>query len=198
MTKDEARELRKRMRTVSGREEVIEHCGTVCVNCGSEVNIQYHHIVPLECGGRDILSNMVALCGFCHCLAHSKQIRKIERELAGRKPIPKPENADEILGKYFRGDIGYKGAKAALGLKSSWKLREVWYFEEYLTIHHIAYYRNYRDTLTCARSKPNTLKRESVKLASITFDNGEEKEYFGEPAALFDKSETAKPNLKTR
>ena len=61
MTKDERYAIRQPLTRQSERQKIIEHCGTKCVNCGSEVNIQYHHIVPLECGGRPILSNTVAL-----------------------------------------------------------------------------------------------------------------------------------------
>lgn len=44
--------------------------GRVCCNCGSEEDLQYHHIVPLALGGRDIISNMCCLCYDCHYKLH--------------------------------------------------------------------------------------------------------------------------------
>lgn len=50
-----------------------EYKGTICCNCGESnpEKIQYHHIVPLSLGGKDILSNIVAICEKCHSKIHS-------------------------------------------------------------------------------------------------------------------------------
>lgn len=47
-----------------------------CVNCGSEKDIMFHHIVPLALGGNDIVSNIVPLCTDCHYLIHHEKNRK--------------------------------------------------------------------------------------------------------------------------
>ena len=44
--------------------------GIVCCNCGSEEDLQYHHIIPLAIGGRDIISNMCYVCYKCHYKLH--------------------------------------------------------------------------------------------------------------------------------
>ena len=41
-----------------------------CANCGDTKALQYHHIVPLSCGGNEIPSNVVCLCGSCHSKIH--------------------------------------------------------------------------------------------------------------------------------
>lgn len=41
-----------------------------CANCGSEENIEIHHIVPLIVGGTNKKSNLVALCQDCHAKIH--------------------------------------------------------------------------------------------------------------------------------
>lgn len=53
-------------------EKLHKELGKRCGNCGSENNIQYHHIVPLAKGGNDILSNIAPLCEDCHRLVHGR------------------------------------------------------------------------------------------------------------------------------
>jgi len=47
--------------------------GNKCSNCGCDKDLEYHHIIPLACGGNDINSNMVCLCGKCHSIIHGLQ-----------------------------------------------------------------------------------------------------------------------------
>lgn len=54
-------------------KQIKQSVGNVCCNCGTDKNIEYHHIVPLALGGRDIESNMVPLCHQCHKAAHCGQ-----------------------------------------------------------------------------------------------------------------------------
>lgn len=56
--------------------------GRVCCNCGSTEDIQYHHIVPLALGGRDIISNMCCLCYDCHQLIHFGENKNINHSKA--------------------------------------------------------------------------------------------------------------------
>lgn len=37
----------------------------VCANCGSTDYVQWHYIVPLECGGRAVDTNTIPLCRVC-------------------------------------------------------------------------------------------------------------------------------------
>ena len=41
-----------------------------CCNCGSKIELQYHHIVPDEVGGRTVPSNIAVICPECHSLIH--------------------------------------------------------------------------------------------------------------------------------
>ena len=44
--------------------------GRVYCNCVSEEDLQYHHIIPLSLGGKDVNSNMCCLCYKCHYKPH--------------------------------------------------------------------------------------------------------------------------------
>ena len=72
---------------------------TKCVNCGSDENIQLHHVVPLVLGGTNNIDNIVPLCEDCHSKIHGwttktsaikagKELQKQRGEyLGGRIPI---------------------------------------------------------------------------------------------------------------
>jgi 5-methylcytosine-specific restriction endonuclease McrA len=44
--------------------------GRQCCNCGDSQNIEYHHVIPLIVGGKNILSNIYPVCYKCHSLVH--------------------------------------------------------------------------------------------------------------------------------
>lgn len=58
--------MKRRKLTKKDKEEI----GLQCCNCGSKEDLQYHHIVPLALGGKDINSNMCCLCYDCHYKLH--------------------------------------------------------------------------------------------------------------------------------
>ena len=41
-----------------------------CMNCGATKGLQYHHIVPVSCGGQDAPSNIAVVCADCHSKIH--------------------------------------------------------------------------------------------------------------------------------
>ena len=203
MTKDEKAAIRRELTGQKVRRDIEKYCGNVCVNCGTDQNIEYHHIVPVANGGRNVLTNMVALCHECHLKAHGKLKRVSDADFsrAGRKGIEKPENADDLIQKYLTGKIGMKEIKQGLNLKSNWKLTDLWYFNQYIADHHIAKYRNYRDMLLCSRSIVNTFNKDVVTLATVVYEDGKEESYCGVPSEVFkdaDVSGYRKPHLKTR
>lgn len=51
-------------------EEDKDQIGIQCCNCGSKEELEYHHVVPVSLGGRDIKSNIVCLCYPCHQEIH--------------------------------------------------------------------------------------------------------------------------------
>ena len=63
--------------------------GKVCINCGSNINVEYHHIVPLALGGNNILSNICCLCEKCHHLVHFGTTPKESHRAAQRAGIIK-------------------------------------------------------------------------------------------------------------
>ena len=48
------------------REKVFEKHGRFCNMCGSEQNLQMHHIIPIRNGGTNELENLIPLCKNCH------------------------------------------------------------------------------------------------------------------------------------
>ena len=58
--------MKRRTLTNKDKEEI----GLQCCNCGSKEDLQYHHIIPIVIGGKDINSNMCCLCYDCHYKLH--------------------------------------------------------------------------------------------------------------------------------
>ena len=58
--------MKRRTLTNKDKEEI----GLQCCNCGSTSDLQYHHIIPIAIGGKDINSNMCCLCYDCHYKLH--------------------------------------------------------------------------------------------------------------------------------
>jgi transposase len=62
------KENRKRL-----KKEEYKAIGEKCCNCGTTDNVEYHHVIPLNLGGKDVRTNMVCLCQKCHDLIHGMQ-----------------------------------------------------------------------------------------------------------------------------
>ena len=60
--------VRQKRRTLNQSDK--EEIGLQCCNCGSTEDLQYHHIIPISIGGKDINSNMCCLCHKCHYKLH--------------------------------------------------------------------------------------------------------------------------------
>ena len=156
------------------KTELKEKLGCECVNCGSTLDIDYRHIIPLALGGTNKISNIVPLCYVCHQIAHgSRNIRHLCRaENSGRPKMPKPDNADNILWNYMHGKIGGKQCREQLGLKPAMKLTDVWYFKEFLKENHIISYKNKVDLFNC--KKNCTKSHQGQVIALVKFDNRED------------------------
>ena len=115
-------ELKQEFSNLGFREHMKSILGNKCVNCGSTDNIEYHHIVPLINGGTNKLSNIVPLCDSCHYKAHDKN--KFKTRKAGRNRLVNYKDAESILHKYYKEEIGTKECKQLLGIsinnKSTW------------------------------------------------------------------------------
>jgi hypothetical protein len=78
-----------------------------CQKCGSEENLQYHHLVLRKArdymnimryfAARNYWGNIIILCSNCHHIYHIG--REIPEEMAGAEVIPQ-ETIDKIRNKY--------------------------------------------------------------------------------------------------
>lgn len=105
------------------KSELIEKLGKTCASCGCITDqVEYHHIVSLELGGDNRLSNIVPLCCICHCKAHDK--RMVRNYRGGRPKIVEYIYIKDILDSYFKCRIGKARTLELVGLsptnKSSW------------------------------------------------------------------------------
>lgn len=87
------------------RDAVLERDGRTCRYCG-DVAVTADHVVPFSYGGRDDMSNLVAVCVFCNSVANDKVFdsfdekrafllgREIDAERARRKRRRVGECAD--------------------------------------------------------------------------------------------------------
>jgi len=105
-------------------EEQKDLIGRVCINCGSEEDIEYHHVVPLCNGGHDVITNVVPLCHACHWLAHGgSDLTRYKRDngrLNGKRP-PKcsDEEAFAALDLLAAGQIGNAECKKRMNLSNA-------------------------------------------------------------------------------
>lgn len=94
------------------KELEAEH-GTLCANCGTNISVQWHHIVPLVNGGKDIPENMIPLCTKCHAATHG--FKKAYTGRVGRAPKTTIEAAEPIFKAYVNGEIDRITAAKKLG-----------------------------------------------------------------------------------
>jgi len=93
-----------------------------CVSCGRE-DITWHHVVPIEIGGADKISNIVPLCKDCHMNVHLQKSMTERLHSArsrtgafGGRHRSMPENYKEILNDYVFCRIGKKELSARWGV----------------------------------------------------------------------------------
>ena len=55
------------------RYYVFKRDGFRCQRCGSRVNLECHHIIPLGMGGTNHPNNLITLCHRCHEMELSSQ-----------------------------------------------------------------------------------------------------------------------------
>lgn len=158
----------------SFHEELEKKLGKVCCNCGSELDIEYHHVIPLALGGTNNITNIVPLCYVCHQIAHgSRNIRRLKRsEDIGRKRKEPIEGYELTINSYFHGDIGRKQCENELGLTRASKLTDMWYYKEFVKKNGIKSHKNRIDMLNTKKCKSRNHNGEI--LAYILYDDGTE------------------------
>lgn len=70
-----------------------------CVNCGATKDLNYHHIVPVVCGGNEVPSNIAVLCGKCHDAVHYTNTGSISHSQAAREGIQRAKANGVKFGK---------------------------------------------------------------------------------------------------
>lgn len=164
-------ELRKEYNRQSFKKQLKEKLGCNCVNCGSDIGIEYHHIVPLALGGTNRLTNIVPLCNICHEKAHgATKIRQVNGLKGGRKRAPVPDNYEEILWKYMYGEIGKSECEQLLNVKGTSKLNDRLFMKEFIAKYNIVSYINKIDTYR-HYSKSN---HKGKLLSKVVFADGKE------------------------
>lgn len=75
-TKGEAKRRERKKLPVTTREELLTECGYRCAvpRCRNILALDMHHIHEVHAGGSDELSNLIALCSYCHDMYHRGNI----------------------------------------------------------------------------------------------------------------------------
>ena len=76
---------RRRKWFSANRDALMASMPNECGNCGSDENLDIHHIVPLSLGGSNLPGNLAVLCVRCHGKAHAHDAweQRRQAQLAG-------------------------------------------------------------------------------------------------------------------
>jgi len=99
--------------------EIARRCGTRCVCCKSDQNVEYHHVVPLSLGGNNEFSNIVPLCHRCHLASHNgRHIQSFADHSndTGRPPKCDDDTAFKALDLLAAGEIGNRKCQELMSL----------------------------------------------------------------------------------
>ena len=164
MNRDEKQAIRNHMTT--HRKEILDHTWNRCVNCGTDKDIELHHIVPLANGGNHIFTNIAPLCRDCHMKAHGKVWKTENHAKGGRKGFEMPDNYTNIINQYLVGMIDRDELIAGLGFSSTVKLDSIKPYQDYLKEHHIV-----KVVSNVKRNKNKQRYQENRALTVVYFDD---------------------------
>lgn len=152
-----------------------EELGDVCYNCGSERDIEYHHIVPLFLGGVDVITNMVPLCHRCHKAAHcGRHVSKyVDHKNSGRKPLVSVDDARDVFDMFVDGEIGNRKCAELLGYSQRTPIKDSAAFRRYAKEKGILKIHNLVDVV--ATNRPSCLS-DGECVGEITYKDGTRKE----------------------
>lgn len=122
---EEVRKKKVDFSNASFRRFLKDNLKNECVNCGSTIGIEYHHIVPLALGGTNRLTNIVPICHACHQAAHKgRHINhyKPNAYYPGRPMTASIEDSFNALEMYAGGEIGRKECEEMINLSKSTKV----------------------------------------------------------------------------
>lgn len=124
-------------RKVARQAKQDNQLGTVCCNCGKEcgAEIEYHHVVPLERGGKDILSNLAPLCYECHSLCHFSFERKKPERVGRKRKEYDAELMDDVFRRYVNKELSEAEAREELG--TGCRIKDMVQFKEWAEEHGV-------------------------------------------------------------
>lgn len=148
--------------------------GTACCNCGSGSDIEYHHIVPLCVGGKDVITNVVPLCHACHMAAHNgRNLTEYKRDAGtqsgGRPPKVSDEEAFRVFDLWIDGQIGNRKCSEMLGLSQATKPNQTSQYRKYISMMGIKSVRNTFDVGMVL--SPRRMNAKKV-VGYITYEDG--------------------------
>lgn len=163
--------LRQEYNRPSFKDILKDNLGNTCYNCGSDENIEYHHIVPLSFSGTNKLSNIVPLCYSCHKSAHFGRDMARHRKPAKKSGRPIKHSLDaekeKILWDWANGRIGSKETKIQLGLTKGSKIKESRLYKDFVKKHRI---KNIHNTLDVIMANGNLMS--GLVTSVIEYNNG--------------------------
>ena len=109
-------------RLASRQEKLRKQNGTIeCWFCGSKKNLQQHHIIPIEIGGKGLRKNKTWICEECHPKLHQLLTPVIEYLVAYISNLQKAlqKNGEQV--KHRIGFIWNNGKKPEKGKKGTEK-----------------------------------------------------------------------------
>lgn len=117
--------------------------GTVCCNCGKEcgAEIEYHHIVPLERGGKDVESNLAPLCYDCHSLCHFPFERKKPERTGRRRKEYDSALLDSVFSRYVNKKLSEAEARKELG--TGCRIKDMIQFKEWAEANGIDIHKSF-------------------------------------------------------
>jgi len=117
--------------------------GTVCCNCGKECGyrIEYHHVIPLEYGGNDVISNIVPLCSDCHSMQTWGFVHKKAERTGRKRKITDETLLDSVFRRYVNKELSEIDARKELGTGS--KIKDMVQFKEWATKNGVDLKTNY-------------------------------------------------------
>ena len=145
--------------------------GCTCSNCNSDIDIEYHHIVPIALGGTNKFTNIAPLCSKCHRAAHrGRHVSSFQdRSRLGR---PRSTCSEELIEKYLKCEIGASEFKSKTGMSNKSHISDFVSFREYLSSHGIQKYRNNIDVI-----RSNGIMRPGKVIGYIEYNNGTRLEF---------------------
>ena len=146
-------ELERYARSYQFKQIMRKELGCKCGNCGSEENVEYHHVVPLFLGGTNELTNIVPLCHRCHRAAHCGRHTShyAEKNEGGRPPKIPDEDAFKALDLLLDGQIGNRKCKQLMGLADRTEPKQTSQYKRWCKDRGIKSFRTFLDVTATLR-----------------------------------------------